>query len=385
MPRRRLPLRAASLGLRDRGDGPGSSIVRLAFDGFHRKPAPGVRRRTVTPPVGYDEPISESQDTCTIGCMARNRAENGRDLQEQHQPIRNNPSHKADLAAAWVVEWGVRYPRFAVFLTRLLGAAGRETRGLLQDSEFMVRVEAGVPLFRERVELPDRFNNLLGPCGWATFEDMDVAAAREAVLLAEAGDLEGAEGVLVRHFDAETLREGVERLCEAIPEFKVRGSLLLAAVTDHREGRYHASVLVALAQLDGIAYDLTGHAFSGRTKKADHLVVRDSISGHPSGLAALAGVMSRQRGQTTASATDVPYRHGVMHGRDLGYANERVSAKSLAALLALGSWALDRDEREAEPPFAPFDPDDIRLKDLAWAWRETARTLLRVWFRRSNS
>jgi len=318
--------------------------------------------------------------------MARNKAADTRDHPELQRPIRDNPSHKADLALAWVAEWVARYRRLAVLLTYVVGAAGRETRELLRDSELMGRVEASVPLVREMVELPDRFNALLGPRGWATFEGMDVGLAKEAVLLAEAGDLEGAEGVLVRHFDAEALRGGLEQLCEEIPEFRMRGPLLLAAVADHCDRRYHASVPVALAQLDGIALDLTGHPFFVPPERAGHLFVRDSISGHPSGLAALAGTMSRRRGQTTASALGIPYRHGVMHGRDLGYANERVSAKSLAALLALGAWALDRkrDEREAEPPFVPFDPDDVRLKDLAWAWRGAARTLLRVWFRRPN-
>lgn len=219
-----------------------------------------------------------------------------------------------------------------------------------------------------------------------TFEDMDVAVAGEAVLLAEAGDLEGAEGVLVRHFDAETLRPSVERLCEEIPTFGVRKHLLLAAVEDHREERYHASVPVALAQLDGVAHDLTSHSFFVCPEKADHLVLRDSISGHPSGLATLAGTMSQGRWKTSVSELHAPYRHGIMHGRDLGYANEKVSAKALTALLVLGSWALERDRngRDAEPPFVPLNPNDIRLEDLTRAWREAAGTLLRVWLRRSS-
>lgn len=316
--------------------------------------------------------------------MARTKEYGGRGHLEPRRPIRDNPSHKADLAAAWVVERVVRYRRFAVLLTYLVGAAGRETRELLRDPELMGRVEAGVPLVRERVELPDRFNALLGPHGWVTFEGMDAEVAREAALLAKAGDPEGAEDVLVRHFDAGRLREGVERLCGELPEFEARRVLLLAAIEDHREGRYHASVPVALAQLDGIAHDLANVKFF--VKNPVRLVLADTIVGHRSGLAVLAGVMSAHRGQTSASEICVPYRNGIMHGRDLGYANERVSAKSLAALLALGSWVLERarNGRDAEPPFAPFDPDRVGFKDLARAWREAAGTLLRVWFRRSN-
>lgn len=318
--------------------------------------------------------------------MAQIEGDGDRGPWQPRRPIRDNPSQKADLMSAWIVEWVVRNRRFAVFLTRLLGAAGRETREMLLDSELIDQVEAGLPLMREQVELPDRFNALLGSRGWATFEDMSVAIAREAVLLAEAGDLEGAEGVLVRHFDAETLREGLERLCAQLPELRARRTLLFATVEDHREGRYHASVPVALTQLDGLAYDLTGCTFFVRPEKADHLILRDSISGHPSGLAALAGTMSQGRWTTSVSETHLPYRHGIIHGRDLGYANQRTSVKSLAALLALGCWALDRsrDGRDTETPFAPFDPDGIRLRDLARVWRQAVEAFLRVWFHRPS-
>lgn len=287
------------------------------------------------------------------------------------------------MAAAWIVEWVVRNRRFAIFLTRLLGSAGRETREMLLDPELMRQVEAGLPLMREQVDLPDRFNALLGPRGWTTFEDMDAAVVREAVRLAEAGDPEGAEDVLVRHFDAQTLREGVERLCGELSVFGVREALLLAAIEDHREGRYHASVPVTLAQIDGIASDLTNTKFFA--KNPNRLVLSDTIVGHRSGLATLAGIMSLQRGQTSALEIDVPYRHGIMHGKDLGYANEKVSVKALTALLALGSWALEHDSngRDAEPPFAPLDPNGIRFKDLARSMKEVASVIFRVWFSRS--
>lgn len=319
--------------------------------------------------------------------MAQIEGEGGRGPRGPRRQIKDNPSQKADLAAAWIIEWVVRNRRYVISLTHLLGPAGRETREMLLDPELMGRVEAGLPLMREQVGLPDRFNALLGPRGWTTFEEMDVVVVREAVLLAGAGDLEGAEGVLVRHFAAETLRDSVERLCEEIPEFGVRKHLLLAAVEDHREGRYHASVPVALSQLDGAAHDLTGHTFFVRPEKADHLILRDSISGHPTGLAALAGTMSRGWWKTSVSETHVPYRHSIMHGRDLGYANQITSAKSMAALLALGSWALDRDRngRDTEPPFAPFDPSDIRFKELARSMKGAAGVILRAWFSRSLS
>jgi hypothetical protein len=181
-----------------------------------------------------------------------------------------------------LLQWVVAHRRLAVLLSRLLGANGRLTLELLRDPELMGQVEQNLPIIRERVKLPDLFNALLGPLGWIAFEEMDAEVAKEAVLLAERGELEAAEAVLVRHFRAEIVTQCIDRLCGELAALEKRRVLLLSAVEDHREGRFHASVPVALAQLDGIVHDLTGYSFFVSPKKAAHLLARDSIAGHPS-------------------------------------------------------------------------------------------------------
>jgi hypothetical protein len=257
---------------------------------------------------------------------------------------------------------------------------------MLQDRELMERVGRNVPVIRERVGLPDRFNALLGPLGWVAFEEMDAEVAKVAVLLAEAGAFDGAESVLVRHYDAETVARGIERLAAALEPFRVRKDLLMRAVEDHREGRYHASVPVALAQLDGVVRDLTGgKSFFVDPKRSEHLLAHDSIPGHPSGLASLSAVMSKGRRRTSLGEIGTPYRHGILHGRELNYANEKVSAKSFAALLALGSWAeVAREARTVEPMLGRLDPDEVRPKDLVQVWQSAAAAILRSWFPRAG-
>ena len=298
-------------------------------------------------------------------------------------PIRDNPSQKHDLALATFLDWVVQHRRLAVFLTRLLGDQGRQTRELILNPGLMRRVERNLPLIRERADLPDRFNALLGPRGWVAFEDMDAEVAEQAVLLAEGGDPGGAERLLMQHFNAETIARGIGRLAEDLKPFRARDALLLKAVEDHREGRYHASVPVAPAQLDGVASVLTGgRGFFVSPRKSGHLLARDSIAGHQSGLVALSATMSEERRRTTTADLNVPYRHGVLHGKDLGYDNEQVSAKAFAALLALGSWAIEfrRDQDEhADPPLLPFDPENVGLRDLVRETKAVVRTLLRAW------
>ena len=49
--------------------------------------------------------------------------------------------------------------------------------------------------------------------------------------------------------------------------------------------------------------------------------------------------MLQGRQTTRTKEIDKPYRNGIMHGMDLGYATERVAAKTWATLFAAGEWA----------------------------------------------
>jgi hypothetical protein len=306
---------------------------------------------------------------------------------DAHPPIRQNPGQKDELAVAMLVGWVIEHRRLAMFLSRLLGTNGRETRRLLQDPDLIRQIERNLPVIRARIGLPDRFNASLGPLGWLAYEEMDADVAEEATTLAEAGELEDAEAVLVRYLRAENVAQGIERLCKELPVFEARRPLLMKAVEDHREGRFHASVPVILAQIDGVVHDLTGRSFFVSPKKAaTHLLARDTFAGHPSGLATMSALMSQRREPTSTSEIGIPHRHGILHGRDLGYDNERVSAKSFAMILALGSWAVkvERGEQHLDPPLTYFDPANIGFRDLVRELRAAAGVLFSAWFFRSR-
>lgn len=46
------------------------------------------------------------------------------------------------------------------------------------------------------------------------------------------------------------------------------------------------------------------------------------------------------RNKTNTVEISIPYRNGILHGRDLGYANKKVAAKAWAAMFAIRDWAV---------------------------------------------
>ena len=196
------------------------------------------------------------------------------------------------------------------------------------------------------MSLPDRFNAHFIARGWIAYEDLDHGIAVAAIDKADAGDLEAAEQLLVDHYDETRLRYHLKHL-KYIDAFKPRMRLLQLALEDYLAGRYHACIPVVLAQLDGAVGDLCGRSFFA---EGVDLTAWDSISAHDEGLSVLAKELSKERGKTREEPITIPYRNGIMHGRDLGYDSRIVATKAWAVLFAVQDLATKSKQGLREPP-----------------------------------
>lgn len=227
--------------------------------------------------------------------------------------------------------------------------------------------------------LPDRFNNLFASRGWIAYDSFNVDVALATVEKAEAGDLDGAEIDLIEYYNEEHTRWHL-RTMQGVKAFHSRFPLAEKALEDYLNGRYHASVPIVLMLLDGFVNDLLSS--KGFFSEGTNLEAWDSIAAHSTGLAVLAKILGSGRKKTTTEALSLPYRNGILHGRDLGYDNKMVAAKSWAALFAVREWAYKVEQKEVKAP--PEQP--------APTWRDIFRTLrdnndqqsqLKVWHSRS--
>ena len=127
--------------------------------------------------------------------------------------------------------------------------------------------------------------------------------------------------------------------------FAARAELMELAWGDHRAKRFHASVPVVAAQVEGLCLDVAGKAFFSR---------RDGVE--PIDDTSLAGVreglpVAREWFSANVSATVLdpePSRHGVLHGRSLGYQTELISTKYFVLFEAVLEWASPLAQREGE-------------------------------------
>lgn len=200
--------------------------------------------------------------------------------------------------------------------------------------------------------IPDRFNHFFAKKGWIAFETLNFTLMENCVRLAEQGRPNEAEGLLIGYF---TNREQVSFLVTRImslKEFRRRRSLMLKALEDHFSGRYYASVPLFLMIIDGFVNDFEHVGFFAENVD---LTVWDTIAAHDSGLGTIARIFGKSRKKTNDEEITLPYRNGILHGRDLGYDNVKVSAKALSTLLALRDWAdaIKAGKKDIDKEFVP--------------------------------
>jgi hypothetical protein len=200
---------------------------------------------------------------------------------------------------------------------------------------------------QELSKLPDQFNDHFSKRGWIIYESLNLEVAKKAVSIADTGDLDAAEQVLVDYFTPETVRFWLNQM-KSIKAFQPRLRLAQLALSDYEDDRYHACIPVVLALMDGLVNELNGGRgfFSNTTE----LQAWNSISAHKRGLVELGNIFRKGRNKTRAEKITIPYRNGILHGTDLGYDNKMVAAKTWAALFAFHDWAIKAENNKLEEP-----------------------------------
>ncbi len=184
---------------------------------------------------------------------------------------------------------------------------------------------------------PDKFNEHYAKRGWIAHESMNSDLMLLCIELAEKGLIDTAEIDLVNYYTSEKMYWMLYQL-NGIEAFSIRLEFFRLAYDDTLAERYHAVVPLLLMMIDGAVNDIDkGKGFFA---EGTNLTAWDSIAAHSTGLTALKEVFTDGRHKTTTGEITLPYRHGILHGRDLGYANKIVTAKCWAAVFAIKDWAV---------------------------------------------
>jgi hypothetical protein len=198
----------------------------------------------------------------------------------------------------------------------------------------------------EILKVPDQFNERFANLGWIAYESMNMEVMQKAININDAEGKGAAEKFLADSYDEETLKWGILRF-NGNRDFRKRIRLAELSREDYLAGRYHACIPLLLSLLDGLVNDVSKHV--GFFAENVDLTAWDCIAAHESGLQTLASILTKGRNKTNEDAISIPYRNGILHGRELTFDNKVVAAKCWAALFAARDWAGALDDGKKEP------------------------------------
>ncbi len=197
-----------------------------------------------------------------------------------------------------------------------------------------------IPDFKKQIihlsTLPDRFNNHFAENGWIAHESMNSDLMEKAVELADNGKIKEANQELVDYYCSGEL-EWLLMHFKGTPEFSKRFDFIKLAYQDTIDKKFYSCIPTLLMVIDGSVNDIDKN--KGFFTESTDLTAWDSIAAHSSGLSVIRDVFNSARKKTNTEPIDMPYRNGILHGRDLGFANEIVAAKCWATLIAIKDWA----------------------------------------------
>ena len=218
---------------------------------------------------------------------------------------------------------------------------------------------------REKVDelrrLPDEFNTLFLERGWVCFDSMNSDLLKKCVVLCKNGDIERAEQTLIDFYKGD-IRYLVYPL-RSLPGFKERYELLIKALDDYRESRYHACVPVFLMITDGVVNQVLKRNLGAFADNTDFNLYNSTV-GHSSGLPSLIKLMSATHKATNTNEILIPYRNGILHGMDVNYDNVYVATKSLAVLFAVADWVRDYNKGLGVKPIEDADVSSEAIEEL---------------------
>lgn len=218
----------------------------------------------------------------------------------------------------------------------------------------------------EILKVPDQFNERFTDLGWIAYESMNMEVMQKVINIHDTVGKDAAENFLADSYDEETLKWGVLRF-HGNRDFRKRIRLAELAKEDYIAGRYHACIPLVLSLLDGLVNDVSKHV--GFFAENVDLTAWDCIAAHESGLQTLASILTKGRNKTNEDAISIPYRNGILHGRELAFDNKVVAAKCWAALFAARDWAGALDDGKKEPK----PKEEVSWKQLFKQISETNR------------
>lgn len=230
---------------------------------------------------------------------------------------------------------------------------------------------------KEHKEYATKFNKYFSDEGWIVHDSINFEVMKKAVESFEVEGKEKAQKILLDYFGPENIEKNIFRL-KFCNELKDRYRFIEFALEDYKEGKLYSTIPLLIMVIDGAVQDAISRGF--HAKNID-LSAWDSITSVDNGIGKVKNIFQKSRMKTTTEQISSPYRHGIMHGRDLAYDNNEVAAKCWCFLFVVHDWIRSKSTEEKRKAKFIKDATPPSFKELVEQMKHTQeiKDKIEVW------
>ena len=218
--------------------------------------------------------------------------------------------------------------------------------------------------------------------GWCAYDSLNITMVKKAVAEAKKDGIEAGERIILS-FYLNDVKEITHWLKNKSKQFAMRYKLLEEAFNEHFEGRYYASIPMFLIIIDGVVNDYTKS--KGFFAESTDVSAWDCLVGCDESLKRMKEIFTKNRTQTNMEPIYVPYRNGILHGRDINYDNEYVSCKCVALMFAVADWIhMKESEKDRKNKYdKEMNPPSLKESIKRISESQKDKDMLRKWQKRN--
>lgn len=217
----------------------------------------------------------------------------------------------------------------------------------------------------------EQYNNNFSDYGWIAYSLINVEFMKNANRVFENSGIEKAEDFIADYYIENSKNE--KRFIQySSSEFKRRANIIDEAFESYENKKYYSAVTLFLTIADGVINDFTKNK-GFFTEKVD-LDCWDCLVECDKGLKKIKEIYNLPRKKTNEEIITLPYRNGILHGRDLNYGNKFVAGKCIVMLLAISEWIKNKNTEEARKEKYKEESNPPRLTEILKKVKETEET-----------
>ncbi len=190
----------------------------------------------------------------------------------------------------------------------------------------------------------EQYNNNFSDYGWIAYSLINVEFMKNANQVFKDNGIEKAEKFIADYYIENSKNE--KRFIQySTSEFKRRADIIDEAFEAYENKKYYSAVTLFLTIADGVINDFTKN--KGFFTEGVHLECWNCLVECDKGLKKIKDIYNLPRKKTNEERIIMPYRNGILHGRDLNYGNKFVAGKCIVMLLAISEWIKNKNTEEA--------------------------------------